>query len=51
MGVQNNILDAIRLANAFLATPCSSYWNPNADLNVDGVVKVLDAPRSLEGTA
>jgi hypothetical protein len=41
--VQNNILDAITLANAFLATPGSSNWNPNADINGDGVVNIVDA--------
>lgn len=38
-----NILDAILLANSFLATPSSSNWNPNADLNGDGRVNILDA--------
>ncbi|MGA3191922.1 MAG: dockerin type I domain-containing protein [Candidatus Bathyarchaeia archaeon] len=38
-----NILDAILLANAFLATPSSSNWNPKADLNGDGAVNILDA--------
>jgi PKD repeat protein len=38
-----NILDAIRLGNAFLSTPASPNWNPNADLNGDGVVNILDA--------
>lgn len=38
-----NILDAVLLANSFLATPSSSNWNPNADLNGDGAVNILDA--------
>jgi hypothetical protein len=38
-----NILDAITLANAFLAAPDSSNWNANADVNSDGVVNILDA--------
>jgi parallel beta-helix repeat protein len=38
-----NILDAITLGNAFLATPGSSNWNPNADINGDNVVNILDA--------
>jgi hypothetical protein len=38
-----NILDAIQLANSFLATPSSSNWNPNADINGDNVVNILDA--------
>jgi hypothetical protein len=38
-----NILDAIVLGNAFLATPGSSNWNPNADINGDNVVNILDA--------
>jgi hypothetical protein len=38
-----NILDAIQVSNAFLATPSSSNWNPNADVNCDNVVNVLDA--------
>jgi hypothetical protein len=37
-----NILDAIILSNAFLATPGSLNWNPNADLNGDDVVNILD---------
>jgi hypothetical protein len=27
----------------FLSTPSSSNWNPNADLNGDNVVNILDA--------
>jgi parallel beta-helix repeat protein len=38
-----NILDAITLGNAFLATPGSSNWNPNADINSDNTVNILDA--------
>jgi parallel beta-helix repeat protein len=38
-----NILDAIKLANAFLATPDKPNWNGDADLNGDGVVNILDA--------
>jgi nitrous oxidase accessory protein NosD len=38
-----NILDAIKLGNAFLATSSSSNWNPNADINNDGIVNILDA--------
>jgi hypothetical protein len=38
-----NILDAIILSNAFLATPGSSNWNSNADINGDGVVNILDS--------
>jgi PKD repeat protein len=38
-----NILDAVLLANSFLAKPGSSNWNPNADLNGDGAVNILDA--------
>jgi hypothetical protein len=38
-----NILDAIQMSNAFLATPSSSNWNPNADINGDNVVNILDA--------
>jgi hypothetical protein len=38
-----NILDAIQVSNAFLATPSSSNWNPNADINGDNVVNILDA--------
>jgi hypothetical protein len=36
-------LDAITLGNAFLTTPGSSNWNPNADINGDGIVNILDA--------
>ncbi|MGB8781118.1 MAG: hypothetical protein WCD81_10775 [Candidatus Bathyarchaeia archaeon] len=39
--MQNNILDAITLVNAFLATPGSSNWNPNVDINGDGIVAQL----------
>jgi hypothetical protein len=35
-----NILDAITLGNAFLATLGSSNWNPNADMNDDNVVNI-----------
>jgi parallel beta-helix repeat protein len=38
-----NILDAIVLGNAFLATRGSPNWNPNADLNDDGAINILDA--------
>jgi hypothetical protein len=38
-----NILDAIVLGNAFLATPASPNWNPNADINNDNAVNILDA--------
>jgi parallel beta-helix repeat protein len=38
-----NILDAIKLANAFLATPDKPSWNGDADLNSDNVVNILDA--------
>jgi hypothetical protein len=38
-----NILDAIKLGNAFLATPSTSNWNPNADINDDNIVNILDA--------
>jgi hypothetical protein len=38
-----NILDAILLSNAYLATPGSSNWNANADINGDNVVNILDA--------
>jgi parallel beta-helix repeat protein len=38
-----NILDAIVLGNAFLATRGSTNWNPNADLNDDSTVNILDA--------
>jgi peptide/nickel transport system substrate-binding protein len=38
-----NILDAILLSNAFLATPSSPNWNPNTDFNGDGVVDILDS--------
>lgn len=38
-----NILDAIKLGNAFNARPGSSTWNPDADINGDGVVNILDA--------
>jgi hypothetical protein len=38
-----NILDAIVLGNAFLATPTSPNWNPNADMNNDNSVNILDA--------
>jgi hypothetical protein len=38
-----NILDAIILANAFMAKPGMPNWNPLADLNNDGVVNILDA--------
>jgi hypothetical protein len=38
-----DILDAIIVSNAFLATPSSSNWNPNADINSDSVVNILDA--------
>jgi hypothetical protein len=36
-------LDAIILSNSFLATANSRNWNPNADINGDGVVNILDA--------
>jgi parallel beta-helix repeat protein len=35
--------DARILGDAFLATPGSSNWNPNADINGDGEVNILDA--------
>lgn len=35
--------DAGILGNAFLAAPGSSNWNPNADINGDGVANILDA--------
>jgi subtilisin family serine protease len=38
-----NILDAIILANSFLATPDKPQWNPNADINGDNVVNILDS--------
>jgi hypothetical protein len=38
-----NILDAILLSNAYLATPGKSNWNPNADINGDNIVNILDA--------
>lgn len=38
-----NILDAIQVSNAFLATPSSSNWNTNADVNCDNVVNILDS--------
>jgi hypothetical protein len=38
-----NILDAIQVSNAFLATPGNSNWNPNADINGDNVVNILDS--------
>jgi hypothetical protein len=38
-----NILDAIIVSNAFLATPGTSNWNPNADINDDNIVNILDA--------
>jgi hypothetical protein len=38
-----NILDALLLAKAFLATPGSSNWNANTDINGDGAVNILDA--------
>jgi parallel beta-helix repeat protein len=38
-----NILDAIRLGNAFLSKPGDPNWNPNADINNDGIVNILDA--------
>jgi outer membrane protein assembly factor BamB len=38
-----NILDSIKVSNAFLATPHSPNWNPNADINGDGVVNILDS--------
>jgi peptide/nickel transport system substrate-binding protein len=38
-----NILDAIKLSNAYGAISYSSNWNVNADLNADGVISVLDA--------
>jgi hypothetical protein len=38
-----NILDAIGLANSFLANPSSPNWNPNADINNDNAVNILDA--------
>jgi hypothetical protein len=38
-----NILDAIQLANAFLARPGDPNWNPNADINGDNDINILDA--------
>jgi hypothetical protein len=38
-----NILDGIKLANAFNSVPGDSNWNAKADLNGDGVVNILDA--------
>jgi hypothetical protein len=38
-----NVLDAIIVSNAFLATPNSSNWNSNADINNDNSVNILDA--------
>ena len=41
-----NILDAIRLMNAFGSEPgdvCMPCWDPKADINQDGIVNILDA--------
>jgi hypothetical protein len=38
-----NILDAILVSNAFLATSSSSDWNPNADIDGNGWVNILDS--------
>jgi len=41
-----NILDAIRLMNAFGSKPgdvCMPCWDPKADINQDGKVNILDA--------
>lgn len=37
-----NILDAIRLAEAFGSYPGHPRWNPLADINNDDVVNILD---------
>lgn len=38
-----DILDAIKLANAFNSKPGDPNWNPNSDINCDNKVNILDA--------
>ena len=38
-----NILDAIKMAQAFNSKPGDQNWNPNADFNNDNKVNILDA--------
>lgn len=49
--IQRVLLDAVLLSNAFGSTPSSSNWNPNADLNRDGVINILDAILLANGFA
>jgi hypothetical protein len=37
-----DILDAIKLANAFGSKSGDPRWNPNADINCDNKVNILD---------
>jgi hypothetical protein len=40
-----NVLDAVAIAQAWQATPSSSWWNLKADINHDGAVDILDGTR------
>jgi hypothetical protein len=40
-----NVLDAVKISQAFYATPASPQWDIKADLNHDGTIDVLDAIR------
>lgn len=37
-----NLVDLVLLANAYGATPSNSKWNPNADIDGNGVVGLTD---------
>lgn len=38
-----DIFDVITLARSYMATPDRPNWNPNADINKDGIVDLYDA--------
>jgi len=37
-----NILDLVKAANSFGATPSSGAWNPQADIYLDGFINIFD---------
>jgi hypothetical protein len=38
-----NILDGVLLGRAYTLIPTSPNWNPDADLNHDGIIDIFDA--------
>lgn len=37
-----NIVDIATVGAAFGSTPASVNWNPNADLNLDNTINIID---------